>query len=249
MSLSSSDNTELNVINYIPQSLEEERPTNVKDFVATQTVDGDTNFLIDPEVSNQIGLSESKKLDYKKKFDAEVFRYVQKIKDGAYKEAFEQGLADGIAKAQAEAFSEAKETIENQLTTIKSLITELQQYREKVYESNKKEIIALCFHLVEKMVYKEIEKDPKFILDAVSELIKAQNKKETLTIHLSPLDYQFVQENMSSLGPDLEIQRCFWEEDSNLNRGDIIIQNSKGLWDGTIHSRLERLKSILGDFN
>lgn len=240
---------EQQIIDYIPQQLEEPRSKNVSKFISSQDVAPAGSFEVNPVVSEQIGLAEYEEANYKKKFDAEVLRYVQKIKEDAYQESYEKGLKEGVQAAKQEALEQEIGNITDLAKSLQNSLDEVESYKEQIYASNKQEIISLCYYLAEKIICSELEKNEGFVSHIVEKIVLSQDKSEQLTILLSPENHTYLLANLDSLANDLKDKRIQWKVDVNLNKGDVILQNSKGLLIGTLESRLEKIKSLMGEMS
>jgi len=212
------------------------------DFADQQSQYGAVAFEIDPSVSNSIGLADAKNKEQQKKFDGEVLKFVQKIKDGAFQEAYDKGLEEGIQAARQQAYDEAKQEIQGKIDGLVEVMKGLGELRQKMYEINEKEIVNFCYSMAQKVVFKEIEKDPTLIAEAIKHVA---TQKEELTLKMSPADYDFMQTHMDKLSNDMNISKIRFEKDEALQRGDLSLESEQGLVDATLDTRLKKLKQLL----
>ena len=127
------------VTSYVPRNLDAEanfKPLQNFNFVEKQSSLNKDSFEIDPQISSYIGLTEAKAKEQQKKFDGEVFRYVQKIKDNAYQEAYQKGLEQGAIDAKAQAYEEARAETESKIKAVVELVNSLSEERQKMLELN-----------------------------------------------------------------------------------------------------------------
>lgn len=246
MSLFKNQATAVQVTAYVPQNLEAEAPETIKkfDFINRQEANSNANFIIDPQISSFIGLTEAKNKEDKKKFDAEVLKYIQKIKDGAFQEAYQKGLEQGIQEAQAAAFAEAQKQLDGKLTSIIEVLSSIGTSRQKIYETNEKEVVNFCYYMAEKIVNREIQRDPGVIVETIK---KVTDSKEPMTVHLSVADYDFIAEAKERLTHEMQTAHITFEKDETLSAGDVIVKSEYGFVDATVRTRLQRLKQILDD--
>lgn len=237
------------IIDYIPLPVEEEKPESLKEFVDYQSHEQGERFEINKMVSDQIGLTKLKKDNYKNKFDNEVKKYVDTIKDGAYKESFELGRKEGLESGATEAEKKAREEITETLDSLKKLMSELGEYKKNFFEENSKQMSALCYFLVEKMVFTHVEKNDEFITRAISHMLSQQNIKYSYDVKISAESYKFIEENKNLIEVPMKTENIQFKEDDNLKAGDFIIENDYGALHGTLEERLEKMKSLFRDFS
>lgn len=204
----------------------------------TDTID----FKIDPQVATQMGLSAARSKEGKRVFDAEVLKFVQSIKDDAYTEAYKLGREEGIKVAKAEALITARDEINSKLTSIVKMIQSLENFRQKMYSENEVEIVRFCYFIAEKIILKEVKQNKDYVLEIIKKMIPAD---ETSEIRLSAADHAFIQSHIQTLEKDLNAQAIKFEVDEALKEGDVIVETQNGILDGTLKTRLEKLKRAI----
>lgn len=228
--------------NYQLQKVEEEPSAHAKAFFDLNNKPAKDFFQLNPEISHFIGLTEAKSKEEKRKFDAEVLKFVQKIKDSAFQEAYEQGLKQGIEEAKKDAFNNAKQDIGSRLRTFTEVCEKINQMTKKVFEQNEKDIIELSYLIAEKIVHKQIQREPDLFLNLFNEVLKTQTATQ---IDLSEEDYQFFEENKEKFELNVDLSQIKVEVNKDLQPGDVLFSNDLGILDGTLQSRFEVLKQIV----
>ncbi len=239
----SSSNRNESAKSYSPQDIS-------KEIVVSQGTPFETNkfllnnseFQIDPQVATHMGLFAARSKEEKRLFDAEVLKFVQAIKDDAYSEAYEQGRAEGIKVAKEEALAQAKEEIHARLVALTQTVTSLDKYRERMYEQNEEEIIRFCYLLAEKILLKEVQHNKEYILSIIKKMVP---EEQSCIVYLCSTDLEFVQTHLELLDKDIDLKNIRLEKDENLKDGDVILETPNGTLDGTLHTRLEKLKVAL----
>jgi len=201
-----------------------------------------SEFEIDPQVATHMGLFEARTKEEKRVFDAEVFKFVQKIKDDAYNEAYKLGQEQGIAVARQEALDQAKTEITDQLKNLVTIIQALDKYRQRMYVQNEAEIVRFSFYVAEKIVLNEVKMNKDSVVAIVKKMIP---EEQSCVVCLSPKDIDFIHEHMDMIGKDIDLTLIKFERDENLKEGDVILETPNGTLDGTLNSRLEKLKNAL----
>lgn len=232
----------IKIENYQLQKVEEEPSPHAKAFFDLNSKPDKDFFQLNPEISHFIGLTEAKNNDEKRRFDAEVLKFVQKIKDNAFQEAYELGLKQGIEEAKKEAFSNAKQDIGIKLRSFIELCEKINQMSKKIFEQNEKDIIELSYLMAEKVVHKNLQRDPELFLSVFNDVLKSQ---VVTSIELSEVDYNFFEMNKDKFEITVEMADIKVEINKDLQPGDVLFSNDLGSLDGTLQSRFEILRQIV----
>jgi len=233
------------VTSYVPVNFDNDvsaKPVQSFAFIDSQKANAAADFQIDPQTSLSIGLTEAKTREQQKKFDAEVMRYVQKIKDDAFQEAYKKGLEQGIEEAKSSAYKEANEEMRQQIKSLIQMTEDLGDLRERMLETNEKEIIEFSYMMAEKIVFRALERDPAMILSAIKTIAVHQ---EDMTIRVSPADHAVIQPHLDLLATEMNLANIRFEKDAALNSGDVVVESEQGTVDGSLTTRLKKLKSLL----
>ncbi|MCC6137126.1 MAG: hypothetical protein IT287_00715 [Bdellovibrionaceae bacterium] len=229
---------------YTPVDLAVERQKEKEDtqFEISKFFLDTAEFKIDPQVANQMGLTFARNKEEKRVFDAEVLKFVQSIKDDAYTVAYNEGREEGIKIAKIEALALAKAEIQNKLVSLLEMTQSLDNHRQKMYEENETEIVRFCYFLAHKILLKEVKVNKEYILEIIKKMIPSD---ESCTIRLNTNDHAFIQTHLNLLEKDFNMQAIKFEVDDNLQEGDVIAETQNGILDGTLNTRLEKLKKSL----
>ena len=166
----------------------------------------------------------------------------QQSKDSGYKEGKDIGYSDGFEKGYDEGKQESDKLIkealsikENYLETKKNLLKDLE-----------KDIVELVITIYQKILYEKNEKDNEMIISLVLNGISNLDPTDNLTIIASKEDFGILEMSKdeilakASLINNLEIKY-----DINLNKGDCILETSKGNIDVSLKNQLEEVKELL----
>ena len=129
-----------------------------------------------------------------------------------------------------------------QITDVKKQIEVLQH---QLYQENlkrEKEIVQFCYFMAEKIVYRELKRDPSFVIDAIKTIA---THKEEVTVKISNEDYLFIQPHLEKLAGEMNISKIRFEKDATFSAGDVIVESEQGLVDGTLETRLKKMKFLL----
>lgn len=227
--------------NYTPLDIAADHQLRTKEnhFSKSEFFLDSVDFKIDPQVATQMGLTNARNKEEKRLFDNEVFKFVQTIKDDAYAEAYKLGREEGIKVARAEALIEAEAEIKQKLQSMVEMTQGLDNYRQKMYQQNETEIVRFCYFIAEKILLKEVKANKEYVAEIIKKMIPDD---EACEVRLSAPDHAFIQTHMHLLEKDLNMQAIKFVADENLKDGDVIVETQNGILDGTLQTRLEKLK-------
>lgn len=199
-------------------------------------------FAVDPQVATHLGLAEAKSKEDRRLFDAEVLKYVQKIKDDAYAEAFRLGKEEGIKVAKEEVLEQERSKIVEALKSLFILTENINNFRQKMYEANETEIIRFCYYIAQKIVGNEITNNKDVVLNFIKKIIP---EEETCLIRIHPKDNEFIKTHIQLIEKDIDLSAVRFEPDDSLKEGDVLVETENGILDGTLATRLEKVKKAI----
>lgn len=154
--------------------------------------------------------------------------------DLGYKEGYEKGYNEGKEKSDR-LIKESLEIKDNYINKRNSLLRDLE-----------KDIIDLVISIYEKVINKKTEEDNELIVSLVLNGIRNLDLTDKLTIISSKDDFNILEIAKdeilakSSLISELEIKY-----DMSLNKGDCILETSKGSIDVSLKNQLDEVKELL----
>ena len=190
---------------------------------------------------------------------------IEEIRQAAFDEGFEQGKADGFSKGFEEGradghqegltsghqegleqgLAQGKETIEQQITAMQTLLEQLHQPLANVEKNVEAQLLQLVVQLTQAVTKHEAKTNPDILLSAIAEGVKALPGQESqIQILLNPQDIRLVEEQFGAG----HIQAQGWQllAAPQLNPGGCQIENSTSNIDLSVKSRLsEVLESFL----
>ena len=159
-------------------------------------------------------------------------------------EGHQQGLAEGTEEGIKQGFEQGKEQVEILAKQWQELVQDLHAPMKKVEGNVEEQLLKLLVQLVESVTLQEAKTNPKILLAAISEGIKALPLQESQTkILLNPHDIKLVE---AEFGQDHIIEQG-WRllPAPHVDIGSCQIENSTSNIDLTIKSRL---KEVLDSF-
>ncbi|MBU5437710.1 hypothetical protein KQI42_06810 [Tissierella sp. MSJ-40] len=166
----------------------------------------------------------------------------QQSKDNGYKEGKDIGYSDGFEKGYDEGKRESDKLIKEALSIKESYL----ETKKDLLKDLEKDIVELVTTIYQKVLYEKNEKDNEMIISLVLNGISNLDPTDNLTIIASKEDFGVLEMSKdeilakASLINNLEIKY-----DINLNKGDCILETSKGNIDVSLKNQLEEVKELL----
>lgn len=152
-------------------------------------------------------------------------------------QGYRDGLEQGAAEAREQVRAENRESVE----TIGRLLEELSSIKDGLVRRNEQEIVGLVLAIAEKVIGRQIQEDPKAVVDMLRNVLE-QNKREefikiTIGGDLMPAEAKVSQEvkgMLLELGHQIDVY-----VDSDGSPGTLVVETGKGFTDLSIRSQLE----------
>lgn len=133
-----------------------------------------------------------KALNEKEHLLSEAEEEIARLKEEAYKEAFENGqqagYEQGFNEGKSKGYSEGKELSQQLVDQAKAAVSQAQLAVEDYIAEKKESLLSLAVHMAEKIVQEQLEMTPDGILELVHPILHQLDRKEdyvSLTVHSS----------------------------------------------------------------
>lgn len=166
----------------------------------------------------------------------------KKAEKEGYKKGYEQGYKQGYEIGYGEGKEALKKLTEEALDIKDSYIKQ----RSKLLRETEEDLIDLVISIYEKVLYRKVEEDGEVIVNLVLSGIDNLEISEKLTIIVSEENYESVKKfkqiilAKASLIDELDIR-----VNSDMEKGDCILETSKGSVDVSINNQLDEVKDLL----
>lgn len=183
------------------------------------------------------------------KRDSFIHNAYEKSKDifnEAKNEGFTLGYEEGHEAGYEKGYSEGKFDSDILIKEALEIKGQYTKDKENLLKDSEKDIIELVTVIYENLIHKKTEEDSEFIISLVLKGIENLDLNNKLTIITSKEDYDIVQMSndiilaKSNLISELEIKY-----DSKLEKGDCILETSKGSIDASLNNQLSEVKELL----
>ena len=170
----------------------------------------------------------------------------KKITDESRENGFNQGYEIGYNEGYEKGYSEGK-TVSDKL--IKDSLTIKEGYineKNNLLKDLEEDIIDLVVNIYEKVINKKTEEDNEIIISLVLNGIRNLDLTEKLTIITSKDDYGILEMSKDIiLAKASMISELNIKYDISLEKGDCILETSKGNIDVSIKNQLEEVRELL----
>jgi hypothetical protein len=153
------------------------------------------------------------------------------------KTAYENGFLQG-EKAGMEI---AEQKVEAVMRRYADAIMEIGRLRSSLYAQVEREVVKLSVEVAKKIVHRELQADPDIIQTLVRVALSHVAEKSAVTVHLSPLDYNYLLEQRAELsqaeGRDISLLA-----DKSIERGGCLIQTECGDIDARVEEKFREVE-------
>lgn len=159
-----------------------------------------------------------------------------------YKIGKEEGHEEGYSIGYGKGENEAEKLIIEALDIKNKYIME----KSKLLEDTEKDLIDLVISIYEKVLYEKVEEDEDIIVSLVLNGIDNLEISEKLTIIVSKDNYEAVEKSKNIiLAKASLIEKLDIRINSDMGKGDCILETSKGSVDVSIDNQLDEVKELL----
>lgn len=163
-------------------------------------------------------------------------------KENGFNEGYNTGYNNGYEKGYIEGKTVSDKLIKDSLTIKEEYICK----RNNLLKDLEEDIIDLVVNIYEKVINEKTEEDSEIIISLVLNGIRNLDLTEKLTIISSKEDYDILQMSKDLiLSKASMISELNIRYDISLDKGDCILETSKGNIDVSIKNQLEEVKELL----
>lgn len=151
--------------------------------------------------------------------------------------------AEAEARALREkAFAEGHEEALSELT---ELILDARERRDAVLAEAERDLLRLAVKLAEKIIGREVERDPSALADIVAAALRQARQNETFTVRVNPADLPLVEAYRSRLDPAGRARFLDVVADPRVGHGGCVIESESGTIDAQLDTQLRVLERAL----
>jgi flagellar assembly protein FliH len=155
-------------------------------------------------------------------------------------EAREQGIAEGLKKAEADYGSATSAML--------LLCNQLDELREQILKNSVGEIRELVLVIAEKIIRRSVTEQRETIVRTIDDAISRSVKSDEFLIFVNPEDYKTIADKSDDLISGLSgMSNIIVKQDPSVEVGGCRIESDKCTVDATIASQLELIRDELED--
>ncbi len=177
--------------------------------------------------------------------EADARGQAQDIISKAHKEANE--IIAAAARKKEEIFKKATEDAKAQVVAKQSEeLARAKMQAGQILASAEKDILELALRVSQKIIGRDLERDPKVVVDICATAIENARTAKALTIKVNPKDGATLRESkprlMEAIGRTVDLAI---KDDADIQPGGCIIQTEFGTIDAQIATQYEMLRNLL----
>jgi len=159
----------------------------------------------------------------------------QATADQIVDEAYQQGILEGLRRAEADFGSSAKALLE--------ILQQLNRIRETLLKNSFGEMQDLALSIAEKIIRTSVRDQDTTLLATVEEAIHSAVKSDEFYIHVNPEDFETVQKKSADLIAGVNgLNNIVIKKDPAIERGGCRVESDFCVVDATIGSQFEAIR-------
>lgn len=176
----------------------------------------------------------------------DAIKISEKAEKDGYEAGYKTGKKEGHEKGYSVGYGEGKNESEKLIIEALDIKNQYIEEKSKLLEDVEKDLIDLVISIYEKVIYEKVEEDEETIVSLVLNGIDNLEISEKLTIIVSKDNYEAVEKSKNIiLAKASLIEKLDIRVNSDMGKGDCVLETSKGSVDVSIDNQLEEVKELL----
>jgi len=153
--------------------------------------------------------------------------------------AEEQARARGFQEGEAAAARQAAERVEKIVARAAASIEALEQVRRQMRRQMEEDLVKLAVAVARRILHRELSVDPDALQGVVKAAVGRIEARELHRIRVSPEDCPQLEKALkyAALPPRVELTA-----DSGLERGSLVLETDRGLYDASVETQLQEIE-------
>ena len=169
---------------------------------------------------------------------SEAYEDAKLIYRNAKSEGYQIGFSEGYESGRTEAEAIIQEAL--------SIKKQVQMSKEKMQKDLEKDIVQLVLSITEKILFTKLEESRSTILGLVKLGLEKCTYTDSLSIRVSPKDYEYVRSVKDKILCLAEnIEDIIIKQDASLKEGSCILDTISGSIDSSIQTQMDQISSML----
>lgn len=230
------ETAEKSVLEFVPQKFDLGTPVTAMGYLDAKKHGSD--FKMGDATRVQTGVDSIESQSEAEKIEVLAVEKLKEIQEEAYKEAYELGREEG----RAEAYKAADREIKERLEIFDHSLTAIANMKKEVLAFNESHMITLLFHMASKIARSHLEANKDSMLDILRSAIGLAADEEKITVQVSALQFEFIEELQKSTGREFEfLKKIKFEPNESISPGGCIVETNYGVVDSQVEQRVEQL--------
>ncbi|TAM61608.1 hypothetical protein EPN52_02255 [bacterium] len=156
----------------------------------------------------------------------------------------EQARISGHDEGLREGRRTAQEELAQAAAALRGIVESAREQRRAVIAAAEPEIVRLALLVAQRVIHREIEGDPRVVVDVARAAIAHLSDKETMVVRVNPGDLEIVRAAREELFPG-DARPIRFVGDLRVDRGGVVIDTEAGSVDAKIEHQLQEARRLL----
>jgi flagellar assembly protein FliH len=161
-----------------------------------------------------------------------------------HKEARDKGHEEGFQKGYAQGEEKGLKDFEQAVAPALDSFKDIENLYEDLWRVNEPQLVKLATRVAEKVIYHELITSPDVVAGAFKAALDRLQEHHQALFRVNPEDLSHLEKVRGELKDRIKgLVKITFEPDSNLDRGELIMETESGRLDATLRNRIE---AVLG---
>jgi flagellar assembly protein FliH len=199
------------------------------------------SFKISPIVQKHRGIKEQEEIETEQKIVDEVERRVASIQE----EAFQKGYDEGVRYGREEVYNQTRAQVEEKLSTLNGMISEVLNDQPRILRNQKKEIYQLVLTLTKWIILRELKGDGRYVERLLDKLITEMQTKANLFVQVRENDFAQMPDVLEVIRKKFgELPNVRVEINHDLESAGMILECDNGIINGSLDEQMKGLEKL-----
>lgn len=234
---------EKTILEFKPQKIELRTPEQAMRYLEKKNAKG-SDFRMSDVIKVQTGVQKIEASMTEEDIEKRVLSRLKEVQEAAYQEAYQLGLDEG----RKDSFQQATLEIESRLKKMDNLINAITSLKTELIQQNESHLVELAFHMASRLAHAEVKADPQIIAQVMKDAIQMAQIEEEITVHVSPLQIQFLETLKQEGKREFEfLKKVKLEPSDSVSEGGCILQTNYGEIDARFEERVNKLWASISE--
>lgn len=230
------------VFEFVPPKFDLGTPKQARDYLNLKSKGDD--FRMSEAVRIQTGVKDIEANSFEEEIELRTIEKLKKIQESAYQEAYQLGLEEG----RHEAFTKSSEEIKVQLDQLENLLSTIANMKTEIFQYNESHMIQLAFHMASRIAHAEINANPDIIKDIIRSALEIAQSEEEVTVQVAPSQLSFLETLKKESNREFEfLKKVKLDSNPSITVGGCVIATNYGEIDARFEERVSKLWEAISE--